>query len=540
MHPHDNAARTSSRCLAVVARVSTEEQERYGTSLEEQAAKGEQYAQLRDMVVADSAAYQGDESGTLPLHARPIMQRILADARARKFDAVVFRRLDRVARRTKYILEVWDALEDAGVAVHVIEPPIDTSTPEGRLIRNVLASAAEFERDLFMVRAASGRRGQVAAGAIYAPRGKYGYEYVKRDRGRGITPHVVLQSEQAEVVRRIYRLRGRGMSYERIALVLTAEGVPPPSVALHHKQRATRWHFKTIANIVTDCAYMGEGCWDRTTHVRDRQGKRRRVLAPAERTPLPVRYPPLVTREEWHAAQADHGSRPSCPVRATADEYLFYGGMARCVEHDKSMSGSLDKAGVRRYRCCRTVDSGKRTTHGVRALDLEERVWDKVMEAMLDTDRMIAAAEALAREAEAGMEDVARERAEVMSALERLADERRTFFTVMRKAGARAEDIAEQVRLMGEEESALRARLERTAAQMALHQAGLPRAEAIREMCERFVEQAQGATRQTKRALLEALEAVVLVQGNRFRFEGVLGDLGVWGELPVHASTSAG
>jgi hypothetical protein len=213
--------------------------------------------------------------------------------------------------------------------------------------------------------------------------------------------------------------------------------------------------------------------------------------------------------------------------------------MARCVEHDKSMAGSLDKAGVRRYRCCRTVDSGKRTTHGVRALDLEEHVWDKVMEAMLDTDRMIAAAEALAREAEAGMEDVARERAEAMSALERLADERRTFFTVMRKAGARAEDIAEQVRLMGEEESALRAHLERTAAQMALHQAGLPRAEAIREMCERFGEQAQGATRQTKRALLEALEAVVLVQGNRFRFEGVLGDLGVWGELPVHASTSA-
>ena len=161
------------------------------------------------------------------------------------------------------------------------------------------------------------------------------------------------------------------------------------------------------------------------------------------------------------------------------------------------------------------------------------------MEAMLDADRMIAAAEVLAREAEAGMEEVAHERAEVMSALERLADARRTFFTVMRKAGARAEDIAEQVRLMDEEESALRARLERTAAQMAFHQADLPRAEQVRALCETFVERAVGADRQTKRALLEALEAVVLVEGTRFRFEGVLGDLGLEGDLEVQESTSA-
>src|SRR5437868_2666626 len=94
MHPHHNAQRASRKRLAVVARVSTEDQERYGTSLPDQAAKGALLAQLHGMDLVDSAAYQGDESGALPLRARPIMQRLIADAQARRFDAVCFHKID--------------------------------------------------------------------------------------------------------------------------------------------------------------------------------------------------------------------------------------------------------------------------------------------------------------------------------------------------------------------------------------------------------------------------------------------------------------
>jgi site-specific DNA recombinase len=138
MQPHSNTTRTTSKRLAIVARVSTHDQERYGTSLEDQARKGELLAQLHSLHVVDSRSYQGDESGALPLEARPIMQRLLADARARKFDAVCFHKIDRIARRLKYILEVWDALEQAGVTVYIIEPAIDTSDMMGRLLRNIL------------------------------------------------------------------------------------------------------------------------------------------------------------------------------------------------------------------------------------------------------------------------------------------------------------------------------------------------------------------------------------------------------------------
>jgi hypothetical protein len=53
------------------------------------------------------------------------------------------------------------------------------------------------------------------------------------------------------------------------------------------------------------------------------------------------------------------------------------------------------------------------------------------------------------------------------------------------------------------------------------------------------VDQAQAATRQTKRALLEALEVQVLVSGGHYRIAGVLGRLGLEGEVTAQPSESS-
>jgi DNA invertase Pin-like site-specific DNA recombinase len=55
--------------------------------------------------------------------------------RGRRFDAVCFHKIDRIARRLKYILDIWDQLDEAGVTVYIIEPAIDTSDMMGRLMR---------------------------------------------------------------------------------------------------------------------------------------------------------------------------------------------------------------------------------------------------------------------------------------------------------------------------------------------------------------------------------------------------------------------
>jgi DNA invertase Pin-like site-specific DNA recombinase len=96
---------------------------------------------------------------------RPALDRMMEAVRRREVDAVVCVKLDRLARSVRHLTEMAAELEACGVALVVIDQAIDTSTPAGRLLFNVLGSIAEFERDLIRERVTAGlaaakRRGQ--------------------------------------------------------------------------------------------------------------------------------------------------------------------------------------------------------------------------------------------------------------------------------------------------------------------------------------------------------------------------------------------
>src|SRR5205823_11909339 len=164
-----------------------------------------------------------------------------------------------------------------------------------------------------------GRLREIGNGAVYAPRGKYGYEYVKRDRAKEVMPGVRPQPAHADVVRSMFRRRAQGRSYERIATELTEDGVDPPSVAEGHKKQSRRWHEGQVRRIIQDPAYMGQGSWRKSTFVVGARGKRVRRARPDDEQPIDVAYPPLVTPEEWHAANAPGNSGRALAVRACAE-----------------------------------------------------------------------------------------------------------------------------------------------------------------------------------------------------------------------------
>ena len=92
-----------------------------------------------------------------------------------EFDAIVVSKMDRLGRSLSMILRFWDDAEAAGARVIVIDQGIDTSTPSGRLQRNMLAALAEFERELILERTQAGvargtRAWQEVRGAPENPR----------------------------------------------------------------------------------------------------------------------------------------------------------------------------------------------------------------------------------------------------------------------------------------------------------------------------------------------------------------------------------
>jgi len=112
-------------------------------------------------------------------------------------DVLVVTKLDRLARSMTDLVAITSKLKAKGVELEVLAMNLDTSTPTGKLMLNLMGSFAEFEREIMLERQ---REGVAKAKA----EGKY--------RGRVPTA----QRKAAEVV----QLRGRGVKPEEIAAKL--------------------------------------------------------------------------------------------------------------------------------------------------------------------------------------------------------------------------------------------------------------------------------------------------------------------------------
>jgi DNA invertase Pin-like site-specific DNA recombinase len=125
--------------------------------------------------------------------SRPELNRLMADAKRRKFDAVVVYRFDRFARSTRHLVNALAEFSALGIQFISMHEGIDTSTPNGRLVFGIFASIAEFERDLIRERVRSGIANRKAKGL------RIGRKPVTLDLAR------------------ITALRGQGLSIREIA-----------------------------------------------------------------------------------------------------------------------------------------------------------------------------------------------------------------------------------------------------------------------------------------------------------------------------------
>lgn len=150
------------RC-AIYARVSTHEQEP-----ENQLQELRQFAEARSWTHAEYI----DRGVSGSKDRRPSLDRLVLDARRRRFDVLVVWRLDRLGRNLKHLVTLLEDLQAVGIAFVSLGEGIDCTTAAGRLQLHVLAALAEFERariaervraGLARVRASGKRLGRPAA-----------------------------------------------------------------------------------------------------------------------------------------------------------------------------------------------------------------------------------------------------------------------------------------------------------------------------------------------------------------------------------------
>ena len=225
--------------VAIYVRVSTTSQAEEGYSIEEQRDKLEAYCKIKDWSVYDvytDGGFSGSNTN------RPAIERLIKDAKNKKFDTILVYKLDRLSRSQKdtlYLIE--DIFIKNNIAFLSLQENFDTSTPFGKAMIGLLSVFAQLEREQIKERMQLGKIGRAKAGkSMMWAITSYGYDY---HRGTG---EVTINPAQALAVKFIFESYLSGRSITKLRDDLN-EKFP----------KEINWSYRAVRAILDNPVYCG-------------------------------------------------------------------------------------------------------------------------------------------------------------------------------------------------------------------------------------------------------------------------------------------
>lgn len=242
--------------VAIYTRVSTEEQAKEGFSLKAQEDILRKYAESKNLEVYDTYSDDGYSGKS---YERPEIQRLFKHLYEGKFQAILVKTVDRISRRLSDISKLQDeVLLPNNCRLLVSDNNLDSSTLDGKMFINLIGTFAEYERGMIINRVKTGMEKRAEQG--YWNGGiVLGYDNVNKQ--------LVINKEEAFLVKRIFELRADGRGYKFIAKNINEEG--------YRSKKGKLFSICTIKTILENEVYIGKCRWGKR---RDWNTKRRKGL----------------------------------------------------------------------------------------------------------------------------------------------------------------------------------------------------------------------------------------------------------------------
>lgn len=368
---------------AIYARVSTDEQAESGTSLDDQVRRCEAYCAAQGWTVI--AVYREEGvSGTRA--SRPELDQLMCRAKRCELDAIVVAKLDRWGRSMRHLCAALGDLDDWRVRFASVAEAIDSSTPSGRLLRNVLGAIAEFEREAIIERTSSGLRAVARGGWWPGGPPPYGYR-VEPDGNRS---RLVIDDCEAAIIHTMVEC----LVDRRMTTWQTAEEL---NVLGHKPRRALRWTHHNLRRLLLDARGLS-GHWPYRRKGRSSDISGEEII---------LEIPPILSAERHtmlRFALSATSTGPGATARKTS--YLLVGRI-RSVCGGSMHGVHRQDRDTRAYRCkndraealerceCRRCDADS----------VEGVVWAEVVEVLTNPHRLLALAQ-VAMDARSSVEAV--------------------------------------------------------------------------------------------------------------------------------------
>jgi site-specific DNA recombinase len=248
--------RSTRERLVGYTRVSSEEQAKFGVSLDAQAQRISAYTIAHEVELVGIETDEGI-SGRIPPARRPGLAQALDVIRRGDADGLVVLRLDRLSRSTRDVLDLVDECGRDDWRLVSVNEHLDTGTAAGRLVVTVLAALSQMEREQVAERTqfaldTIARKG--LARSRYTPFGFTLLDGSKnlREEFRG-QRRLVPDPQEQRILARISHLQESGFGARRIARDLNERGDVNPrtgrswSPALIQKVVATKDRLAALA-----------------------------------------------------------------------------------------------------------------------------------------------------------------------------------------------------------------------------------------------------------------------------------------------------
>jgi DNA invertase Pin-like site-specific DNA recombinase len=286
--------------------------------------------------------------------------KMLELCRQRKIDLIITKSISRLARNTAIVLRYVRELKEIGVEVRFEKENISTLSQDGELMLTVLSSFAEEESRSVSENVKWRYRKKFERGELVIN--------TKRFLGYDMDEYgdLIINADEAEIVRRIYEEYLAGNGSHKIAKLLNIEGVPTVT--------GSKWNKSSILDILRNEKYMGDVMLQKTYIVDHLSKKKRKNTGEVDSFYIEDNHSPIVPKEVWLKVQIEMKKRAAEKgILGNTDKYtnryplsgmLYCGKCGTVMKRRTWNSGHNCKKIV--WQCGNYIENGKVACSGTK------------------------------------------------------------------------------------------------------------------------------------------------------------------------------
>ena len=343
--------------VCAYARVSTMTEKQQDSLTNQQSYYNHFYQNKKDVEFI-GVYYDQGISGKLA--KRPGFQQMLEDCRAGKIDVIHTKSISRFARNTELLLAVSRELKTIQVDIFFEEQNLHTLSNEGEVMLTVLASYAEEELRNMSENQRWAFQNKFQRGELVINTKRFlGYD--KDENGE-----LIINPEEAKIVKRIYNLYLSGMGVHAIAKLFNGEKV---STVVGGK-----WYSSTITNILKNEKYKGDAILQKY-YFAEIKAKQRLNQGQVQQYLITDNHEAIVSREDWEAVQKRLKQNRKAKLSIDYNRRYPLSGLLKCEHCGSTLKRQKYYKGKVVWVCSKYIREGKVACIGMRVPDSVVQNW---------------------------------------------------------------------------------------------------------------------------------------------------------------------